>query len=51
MIKILTLSALLAFNQAAHPVNKEIVEEIKKLATNWTPMEVEENPLSSLSEE
>lgn len=51
MIKILTLSALLAFSHATHPVNKEIVEEIKKMATTWEPMEVEENPLALLSEE
>ena len=29
-----------------HPVNQQMVEEIKRKATTWTPMEVDENPLS-----
>jgi hypothetical protein len=32
-----------------HPVNHETVNEIKRHATTWTPLEVHENPLANLS--
>ena len=31
-----------------HPVNENLVNEIKNKAATWTPMEVDENPLSSV---
>jgi hypothetical protein len=34
-----------------HPVNHDIVNEIKAKATTWVPHEVHENPLSKLSAE
>lgn len=32
-----------------HPVNEEIVNEVKMMATSWIPHETHENPLSRLS--
>jgi hypothetical protein len=31
-----------------HPIRKEIVDKIKKSTHDWTPYEVDENPLGSL---
>ena len=31
-----------------HPVNQQMVDEIKRLGGSWEPMEVDENPLSQL---
>lgn len=41
--------AVLAAAEMSHPINKEIVEEIKSKTSLWQPAEPEENPLSSYS--
>jgi hypothetical protein len=37
------MSVISAFHH--HPVNEDLVREIKQKATTWEPFEVEENPL------
>jgi len=32
-----------------HPVNENVVNDIKSKTTKWTPMDPSENPLSNLS--
>ena len=51
MFKILVVGTISAFAAASdyHPVNQEIVDEIRAKATTWEPMEVHENPLASKS--
>ena len=44
------LAALLGY-VVAHPVNQQIVDDIKMLTTHWTPMEVSENPFANETEE
>jgi hypothetical protein len=34
-----------------HPVNEDIIAQIKERATTWEPMEIEENPLHHMTEE
>ena len=52
MFKLVLVGTVLATAYGAgHPINQEIVDEIKAKATSWTPMEVDENPLSKLSAE
>lgn len=34
-----------------HPVNEDIVKEIREKATNWIPMDVSENPLNKYEAE
>src|SRR6187399_264713 len=47
MFKFVILGTVTAFVSAVydHPINPDIVEEIKAHATSWTPYEVHENPL------
>uniref|UniRef100_A0A7S3N996 Peptidase C1A papain C-terminal domain-containing protein n=1 Tax=Euplotes harpa TaxID=151035 RepID=A0A7S3N996_9SPIT len=46
-MKFVVIAILVAFTAASfHPVNREFVDEIKKTATAWTPMEPEENPFA-----
>ena len=51
MTKLILLGfvALATAHANHHPVNEDMVKEIKAKATTWTPMEVAENPLSYLS--
>ncbi len=50
MIKAIVLGLLVAVAFAnTHPVNQKIVDEIKKTATTWEPMEVKDNPLSKMT--
>lgn len=52
MLKFVILGTIASYATAAlHPVNKEIIEDIKNKATTWTPMEHEENPLTSYTPE
>lgn len=46
-----TLLALVSANQYDHPINEDIVNEIKKSATTWVPFEAHENPLRHHSKE
>ena len=47
MYKLVLIGTILASAFALrHPVNEDMVAEIKKYAKSWTPMEVSENPLS-----
>lgn len=49
MLKIVIIGTIATLAAAAyHPVNPEIVKDIKNKATAWTPMEVEENPLAKV---
>ena len=43
IIAVLLVASTLA---TRHPVNHEIVSEIKQMETTWTPMEPEENPFA-----
>jgi cathepsin B len=36
-------------NAHIHPVNEEIIQQIKERATTWYPMEMEENPLHHMT--
>ena len=51
MLRLIVIGTVAAFTAAtnSHPVNEDIVNEIKEKATTWEPMEVEENPLSAKS--
>jgi C1A family cysteine protease len=50
MYKLVVVGTILAFTQAhIHPVNEEIIAQIKARATTWTPMEMEDNPLHHMS--
>lgn len=50
MYKLVVVGTILAFTQAhIHPVNEEIIAQIKARATTWEPMEMEENPLHHMS--
>lgn len=50
MYKLVIVGTIAAFAAAhKHPVNPDIVNEIKQKASTWTPMEVHENPLSKLT--
>lgn len=53
MFKLTIVGTVLAsaLAQSAHPINEDIVKEIKARATTWEPMEVHENPLASLTVE
>ena len=49
-MKFVILAILLAYACAElHPVNHDLVAEIKAKATTWTPMEPEENPFTYMS--
>ena len=46
-MRFIIVAIVLAFAVATmHPVNHEMVAQIKAEATSWTPMEVEENPFA-----
>lgn len=49
MFKLSLVGTALAYasagNLSGHPVNQQIVDEIKAAKTTWTPMEVKSNPL------
>jgi hypothetical protein len=47
--KFLVLAALFGLSYT-HPVNQQIVDDIKTKTTHWTPMKVSENPVSKWSE-
>lgn len=50
MQKLLVVATALVYVQGhVHPVNQQIIAEIKKKATTWEPMELEDNPLHHLS--
>ena len=53
MLKIVVLGSVLsvALADLVHPVNEDIVREIRQKATTWTPMDPAKNPLSKLSAE
>jgi len=56
MFKFVVVGTIASFTAAhsatvSHPVHYQIVEDIKKHATTWTPMEVDENPLRKLTTE
>jgi hypothetical protein len=46
----LTIAGAMVGVALSHPVNHEIVKDIKMKTTAWTPMEVHENPLSNKTE-
>ncbi len=50
-MKSILLLGLLAFAIARHPVNQDIVNEIRSGNANWRAADVESNPLSWLTEE
>ena len=45
MFKLTAVASLAALALAEHPINPDIVEEIKTKTSKWTPYEVSENPL------
>jgi cathepsin B len=51
MLKLISLGAVVLGASAAadHPVNTEIVEDIKTKTTSWVPHDVETNPLANTS--
>lgn len=50
MFKLAVVGTVAAVASASsHPVNQDIVNQIKKEASTWTPFEAHENPLSNLS--
>lgn len=49
MLKLVTIGAVALCAAATHPINEELVKEIKQKATTWTPMEVHQNPLAAVS--
>jgi cathepsin B len=51
MFKLVVVGTVIAsaLAQNPHPINHDIVEEIKQKATTWKPMEVEDNPLSKFT--
>lgn len=52
MLKLVVVGTILSFALAhKHPISEEVVREIKKRASTWVPLEVEENPLANLTME
>jgi cathepsin B len=52
MYKLVLVGTVLAFTTAhIHPVNEDIIKQIKERATTWVPMEMEENPLHHMTYE
>ncbi len=52
MYKLVVVGTILASIQAQfHPVNEEIIEQIKQRADTWEPMEIEDNPLHHMTTE
>lgn len=50
MYKLVVIGTIAAFAAAdVHPINKDIVSEIRSKATTWTAHDVETNPLKNLS--
>ena len=51
MFKLIVVGTISALATASdyHPINQELVDEIKAKAKTWFPMEVHENPLASKS--
>jgi C1A family cysteine protease len=51
MYKLVVVGTILATTSAHydHPVNEEIIEQIKARATTWVPMEIEDNPLHHMT--
>ena len=48
MFKIVVVGTIALFASAKyHPVNQDIVNEIKAKATTWVPYEAHENPLAN----
>jgi len=48
MLKLVFVGTILSLASAYHPVNHELVEEIKQKAS-WTPLEIHENPFAHKS--
>ena len=51
MLKLVIVGSVIATAFAHHPINEDIVKEIKEKARSWEPMEVNENPLSKYTYE
>jgi hypothetical protein len=53
MLKLIVVGTIVLAASANehHPINKKIVEEIKKKTNLWTPHEVETNPLRHKSKD
>jgi hypothetical protein len=49
MLKLIVVGAVSLVASATHPINEDIVKEIKEKATSWVPHEVSENPLANYS--
>jgi C1A family cysteine protease len=51
MYKLVVIGTIAAFASAQlrHPVNTQIVNDIKQKASTWFPSEVDQNPLSKLT--
>jgi len=50
MYKLIVVGTILASALAhIHPVNEEIIQEIKERASSWEPMELEDNPLHHMT--
>jgi len=51
-MKLLLLGAAVTFVAAHnHPINQEIIDEIREKTSAWIPHSIEENPFSSKSHE
>jgi cathepsin B len=50
MFKLVFVGTVMAVAMAEHPINQNIIDEIKAKAT-WVPLELHENPLAAKSEE
>lgn len=55
MFKFIVVGTIATFASAnhhkthPHPVNRDLIAEIKAKATTWKPLELEENPLKNYS--
>jgi len=49
MYKLAIVGTAVSLAAAYHPVNQEMIDEIKAKATSWYPMELDKNPLAKLS--
>jgi cathepsin B len=51
MLKLVIVGTIAAFAYAEHPVNQEIVNEIRNSNALWTPYDISENPFANYSME
>ena len=51
MLKIVVVGTIAAFVSAVtqHPINSDIVKDIRSKNTTWEPVDPQENPLNKLS--